>query len=252
MQFVPLAAGLAAAAVIALFIFVRWGTRWGSTAEERARAMAGDAWLEKGPRARVAMTRAISIDAPPEVVWPWIAQVGRGAGWYSVEWLDNGRRTSARHIVSWIPEPLIGDAASIGYLRHLEPGLSMAWWTPSTAVFGGEARAVFYFEVRPEGGGTRLLSRMSADAAGATGGLSMLAYRFIDSIMATRQLKGIRERVDRHGDRASDPEEPETGARDQYQLYEVIYACGDSAGVEGKEAAGRWRRFVLEEGIVPA
>jgi hypothetical protein len=27
------------------------------------------------------MTRAISIDAAPEVVWGWLAQMGRGAGW---------------------------------------------------------------------------------------------------------------------------------------------------------------------------
>ena len=83
---------LAALASVALFLFVRWGTRWGSTTEERARRLPGDAWLEDGPPARVAMTRGISIAAPPEVVWPWIAQVGRGAGWYSWERLDNHRR----------------------------------------------------------------------------------------------------------------------------------------------------------------
>ncbi|UCF46998.1 MAG: hypothetical protein JSU89_07405, partial [Myxococcales bacterium] len=82
---------------------LRWGTRWGSTPEERARKMPGDEYLDGGPRARVAMTRAILIHAPPERVWPWLSQLGRGAGWYSVDWLDNGRKTSAWHIVSWIP-----------------------------------------------------------------------------------------------------------------------------------------------------
>jgi hypothetical protein len=74
---------------------LRWGTRWGSTAEERALKMPGDEYLEGDRQARVAMTRAISISARPERVWPWIAQLGRGAGWYSLDWLDNGRKVSA-------------------------------------------------------------------------------------------------------------------------------------------------------------
>lgn len=241
---------LAAVSAGALLLFVRWGTRWGSTPDERSRHMPGDAWLEDGPRTRVAMTRAVSIAAPPETVWPWIAQLGRGGGWYSLDWLDNGRRASARHIVSWIPEPRVGDAAPIGYLRRLEPGRTITWWTPSTRFAGATARAVFDFDVRPNDDGARLVIRMSADAAGATGGLAMLAYRFIDSIMAIRQIKNIRDRAERYGARGSNPDDPETGARDQYQLYEVIYASGDSAGVEGKEAAGRWRMYVLDEGIL--
>ena len=109
-------------------VLLRWGTRWGSTPEERARAMPGDEYLRGGPCVRLAMTRAITIKAPPERVWPWIAQLGRGAGWYSVDWLDNGRKTSAWHLVSWVPEPSLGDATAIGYLRHIDVGRSVAWW----------------------------------------------------------------------------------------------------------------------------
>jgi len=47
-------------------ILLRWGTRWGSTSKERTRKIPGDEYVEGGPRARVAMTRAISISAPPE------------------------------------------------------------------------------------------------------------------------------------------------------------------------------------------
>jgi hypothetical protein len=115
-----------AAGVLGGLALLRWGTRWGSTADERARRMPGDEYLEGGPRARVAMTRAVSISAPPERVWPWISQLGRGAGWYSVDWLDNGRKVSAWHMVSWIPEPRLGDATAIGYLRHIDTGRSVA------------------------------------------------------------------------------------------------------------------------------
>ena len=78
----------------------------------------------------------------------------------------------------------------------------------------------------------------------------MRLFEVVDSIMAIRQLRGIRDRAEQYGARGSNPEDPETGTRDQYQLYEAIYASGDSAGVAGSEAAGRWRRYVLEEGIV--
>src|SRR4029079_455822 len=45
-------------------------------------------------------THAITINAPPEQVWPWIAQMGGGrAGWYSWDAIDNGGRPSSTSIV---------------------------------------------------------------------------------------------------------------------------------------------------------
>ena len=45
-------------------------------------------------------TRAISIAAAPERVWPWLLQVGlTRAGWYSYDILDNLGRRSARRII---------------------------------------------------------------------------------------------------------------------------------------------------------
>ena len=51
-------------------VLLRWGTTWGSTALERQREMPGDDYLSDGPKSRVAMTRAISVAAPIERVWP--------------------------------------------------------------------------------------------------------------------------------------------------------------------------------------
>jgi hypothetical protein len=209
--------------------------------------MPGDDYLESGPPARVAMTRAISIEAPPERVWPWIAQLGRGAGWYSVDWLDNGRRVSARHIVSWIPEPRPGDATAIGYLRHVEARRTLAWWVDGVPFVRSRARLVTSYGLYPAGSGTRLVSRMSADATGPMRSIALWVFRVVDSIMARRQLLGIRDRAEAHDPGSS---EQETGARDQYQLYEVIYATGDSAGVRGREQGGRWRQAALEDGII--
>jgi hypothetical protein len=60
--------------------------RWGATDDEVARPLPGDKlrpvpWLES--------TRAITIEAPPEQVWPWLKQIGdRKAGWYSYDWVE--------------------------------------------------------------------------------------------------------------------------------------------------------------------
>ena len=61
--------------------------RWGATDEELARPLPGDELL---PKMRWASTHAIGIAAPPEAVWPWVAQIGHGrGGFYSYEALEN-------------------------------------------------------------------------------------------------------------------------------------------------------------------
>ena len=237
--------GFAAASAL-----MRWGMRWGSSPAERDRAMPGDDYLDGGPSGKVAMTRGISIDASPDQVWPWIAQLGRGAGWYSIDWLDNGRRVSARHVVSWIPEPALGDATAIGYLRDIDPGRSLTWWVDGAHFAGSGVRLVSSFVLDREGDRTRLVSRMSADASGLTAPLALLVFRVIDSIMARRQLLGIRGRVDVGAESHVGFAVAETGARDQYQMYEVIYAGGESAGRQGAEHAARWRESALEDAVL--
>ena len=35
-------------------------------------------------------TRAITIDTPADLIWPWIAQLGQGrGGFYTYDWLEN-------------------------------------------------------------------------------------------------------------------------------------------------------------------
>lgn len=198
------------------------------------------------------MTRAVSIDAPPQRVWPWIEQLGRGAGWYSVDWLDNGRKVSAWHIVSWIPEPRLGDATAIGYLRHIDTGRSLTWWLDGGSFLGSHARLVTCFSLHTEKKGTRLISRISADATGLSASLVLLAFRAIDSIMACRQLIGLRRRIEYCEQRRAGVKDPETGDRDQYQLYEIFFADGNRAGVAGKESGARWRQAAIRDGVVQA
>lgn len=67
--------------------------RWGASDDEVARVFPGGDLIPHGTRAA---TMAVTIDAPPGEVWPWLVQMGWGrAGWYSWDRLDNGGRRSA-------------------------------------------------------------------------------------------------------------------------------------------------------------
>src|SRR5262245_20122442 len=76
-----------AAAVIAYPRVLRpWFLRWGATENEVQRVIPGDEFV---PTPRMSYTRAITIDAPVDRVWPWIAQMGEGrGGLYSYQWLE--------------------------------------------------------------------------------------------------------------------------------------------------------------------
>ena len=165
---------------ILLILSVQWGTQWGSTKEEQAEEMPGDKYFEGGPKVRIKMTRAISINAPINVVWLWLAQLGRGAGFYSIDKLDNGGKDSANHIVSWIPEPQLGDASAIGYLRHLQPKERLVWWISGDKFLSSTVRMIIDINLKSEGENSRVVMRISGDVGGATARLSMSLFKIID------------------------------------------------------------------------
>lgn len=64
-----------------------WRTRWGATSEEVTRNWAGDPLVR---RPDWQSTMAITVNAPPERIWPFLVQVGQGrGGFYSYERLEN-------------------------------------------------------------------------------------------------------------------------------------------------------------------
>lgn len=79
-----------------------WARRWGATPEEALREMPGDDLV---PDARDVTTRAVTIDAPPAAVWPWLVQMGQGrGGLYSYDWLENLFGLDFHSAESIIPE----------------------------------------------------------------------------------------------------------------------------------------------------
>ena len=90
-----LAAGLAIAIVVVgtYRVFVApWQRRWGATDDEVAASMPGDNLLRADAPST---TRAVTIRATPDEVFPWLLQIGLGrGGWYSYDRIDNDGKPS--------------------------------------------------------------------------------------------------------------------------------------------------------------
>jgi proline iminopeptidase len=93
--------------------------RWGATDEEVRRPYPGADVVPGGERSG---TMAVTIDAPPTRVWPWLVQMGtdRG-GWYSWDLLDNWGRSSTERIHPEWQQISVGD-------RLISKPDEQAWW----------------------------------------------------------------------------------------------------------------------------
>src|SRR3990172_4699909 len=92
-----------------------WYNRWGATGAEVTQPLPGD---ELVPSPMLGYTRAITIQAPPERVWPWLAQLGQGrGGLYSYDGLENLAGCDIHSVERILPEyqnPQVGDLIRLG------------------------------------------------------------------------------------------------------------------------------------------
>jgi hypothetical protein len=130
------AAGVLGAGVLAEAVLIRLGQSYGSTREERAMRLPGDHIV---PTPQAVTNHAITIDAPPDFVWPWLVQIGwhRG-GWYTARWVDKLlfplNWPSANRIIPELQHIEIGDFIPDGApetkcgltVEELEPGRALA------------------------------------------------------------------------------------------------------------------------------
>jgi protein-S-isoprenylcysteine O-methyltransferase Ste14 len=161
------------------------------------------------PAARAEATHQVDIDAPPEEVWPWLVQMGRGrAGWYSWDSLDNGGVASADRIDPVFQRLAVGDVLPIkpsgadGFtVLRLEPARALVLGDPSLlpgrSPARGRPRATWAFSLEPRGAATRLVVRVRVDYAPslATALLGPI-IRFAHAIMERKQLRTLKERVE--------------------------------------------------------
>jgi hypothetical protein len=151
----------AAVTVTYVKIWRPWELTWGATPDEVSRPLPGDDLVT---RPTFNATRAISIDAPPEEIWPWLVQVGnKRAGWYSYDLLDNLGRSSARRIIPELQHLAPGDIVPMSpdgtqgiQVYSLDRPNSMIWGTP------GDTSWVWQLDARPNGARviTRIRSRI--------------------------------------------------------------------------------------------
>jgi hypothetical protein len=200
---VGLALGAVAAGAAAhVASYEYWRSRcvtWGAMASEAGAALPGDDLLACPD---VVTTRAIGIEAPVNLVWPWLVQMGPGrAGAYTYDWIENLFRLnmhSADEIIPAFQHIAVGDAWQLG--SH-GPVLRVARIDPERAlvVRSDDGNWVWAFVLEPGCDLTRLISRNRIAMPGAAW-LARAVTRYVmepgSLVMERKMLLGIRTRAE--------------------------------------------------------
>lgn len=190
---------LGAAAGYALAVRPRH-LRWGATDAEVRRAMPRD---QDVPHPTYVTNRAVTIAAPPEQVWPWLAQMGewpRG-GYYSYVWIERlmGMQVAnADAVLPALQRVEEGDVLDrMGYMtvKAVEPGRYLVLGPPDAAA---DVDSTWALALYPRvDGTTRLVSRVRARLPRGPRGL--LWWALLDPgqfVMERKMLLGIKRRAE--------------------------------------------------------
>jgi hypothetical protein len=201
-----LLAAVGAAALAVLLTLIRpWYTSWGATATERAARLPGDDIAPGTARA----TRAVSVAAPAEQVFPWLAQLGQDrGGFYSYDVLENLvgcemprierldpalQHWSVGQKLWMYPEHKLDGE---GYARLLEllPGRALAFGTHQPGRAAQAPAGSWSLVVEPAPGGARLLARHAGGSASSLLGAAFhhTVFEPLHFAMERRMLEGIR------------------------------------------------------------
>ncbi len=167
------------------------------TAAERSATLPGDHLVDP---ADVVMDRAFSLPAPPEVVWPWLVQLGkRRAGWYLPRWVERiipPSRRGLRRLESAYVALQVGDVIpdwggkdETFTVAELEPGHHLLHTSRR-----GPTNLTWCLRLTPEGSGTRMHLRLR---------LAPVRHRMLaeyggglfDLVTISGLAAGLRERV---------------------------------------------------------
>jgi hypothetical protein len=170
---------------------------WGATADEVAATLPGDELL---PEADGVSTRAITIAARPEHVYPWLAQMGpdpRG-GAYTYDWIENLlglHMHSTDHVLNEYQHPQIGEEIALGPNRML---VEIADGGHAFATKSADGNWVWAFTLRDRADGTtRLISRNRFRLPRLLDKIGMVPMEPGSLVMERKMLIGIKERAER-------------------------------------------------------
>jgi len=181
--------------------------RWGTTTEDRTTPLIGD---RIDPSARYILNHAVTVRAPVDSVWPWLAQIGQDrAGFYSfssLERLVGARITNADSIVPAWQRRQVGDLVRATQPEYLGGifGRELGWRI--VAMDSGRGFVLENwgaFTVRPiDDGTTRLQIRQRNPGRPTLMGtvfapLGLLVLEPAHFIMQQRMLYGIKSRAER-------------------------------------------------------
>lgn len=189
----------------------RWSRDWGATLAEREMPLPGDDFL---PNSTAPATMAITIDAPPDAIWPWLVQMGIDrAGLYTHTWVENkllhlGVTNADRIVPAW-QDLQIGTRFLFmrGSERRppfgpvvvaFEPNRSIVLANGETADPATSLGTWQFALVPPDEGRTRLLLRSRGSRTRpawlkAVDAILAPGYQYMDIGM----LRGIRDRAER-------------------------------------------------------
>lgn len=191
---------VAAGHVASYSLWRRWCIGWGAPDEELRANLPGDELLADPD---IITTRAVSIGAAAEVVWPWLVQMGPGrAGAYTYDWIENLlglNMHSADAIMPEFQDLSVGDAWRLGprgpvlRVTRLEPARALV-------VRSDDGNWVWALVLEPAAGATRLVSR-NRIAIPAPGRLARMLNKYLmepgSLVMERKMLLGIKERAER-------------------------------------------------------
>jgi hypothetical protein len=188
---------IASIATAFLGFYRPWQLKWGATPEEVSRGMPGDE-IVPGPIFNA--TRAVTVQARPEAIWPWIVQIGFGrAGWYTYDLLDNFGHHSAERIVPKLQRMDVGDLVPMGpgedagmRVKDYEANRWMLWWDKNHLT-------TWAWMLDPIAqGGTRLVTRVRSRASWhhPTTAIWLLLFEVADFPLMRKCLLGIKRRAE--------------------------------------------------------
>lgn len=220
----------ALATLLAAPVLRRWYNRWGATDEELAQPLPGDELVR---HSKLGYTRAITVDAPPDDVWPWLVQIGQGrGGFYSYDGLENLIGCDIRSTARILPEH---QQLGIGDIIRSGPDKYPCWvvmdidaprrlilqgaGTPGEVEIPdivddvpdrGYAASTWQWVLEPidDGERTRLVVRQRSTYSPSQTVLWHIVEP-LNFVMERRMLNGIKTRTERH----HSPAQPRSAAR---------------------------------------
>lgn len=205
----PRVSSLAASLIVvaAAAALRRWQLRWGATGAEIIEVLSGD---ELVPDPDLTATRAITIHAGVDDVWPWVVQLGQGrGGFYSYDSLENLVGCDIHSALQTNPDWQhldVGDAVRLAPELALRVAVAKP---PRTLVLQGGVLPgttvapydfTWTFDVSPVSASTtRLVVRERYAYTRWWARLMVEPLTVVSFLMSHRMLRGIRDRAEQSG-----------------------------------------------------